>query len=64
MFEVNGNVYKIEYEELHLMCLRCGRRFGHYVEGCSEKTTVDEAAPNQPEQRDNNGVTKKGCGDG
>jgi hypothetical protein len=38
MFELKGKVYKVEYEGLHMMCRSCGK-FGHYVEGCSEKKT-------------------------
>lgn len=43
MFEVDNESYKIEYEGLHRLCLRCGR-FGHYVKGCSEKPT-DASSP-------------------
>lgn len=34
VFEVKGKHYKVEYEGLHLLCLKCGR-FGHYKEGCT-----------------------------
>ncbi|XP_058760412.1 uncharacterized protein LOC131633741 [Vicia villosa] len=33
MFTIKGRRYKIEYEGLHLLCLKCGK-FGHYKEGC------------------------------
>jgi len=36
LFELNQCFYKTEYEELHFLCLACGR-FGHYVEGCPDK---------------------------
>ncbi|XP_058741845.1 uncharacterized protein LOC131614249 [Vicia villosa] len=33
MFSIKGRHYKIEYEGLHLLCLRCGR-FGHGNDEC------------------------------
>jgi hypothetical protein len=36
MFELKEEVYKVEYEGLHMLCRACGR-FGHFVEGCPEK---------------------------
>ncbi|XP_058727166.1 uncharacterized protein LOC131598601 [Vicia villosa] len=39
MFTIKGRRYKIEYEGLHLLCLKCGK-FGHYKEGCPTQTTV------------------------
>jgi hypothetical protein len=36
MFELKDRVYKIEYEGLHMLCRACGK-FGHYMEGCTEK---------------------------
>jgi hypothetical protein len=36
MFELKEEVYKVEYEGLHMLRRSCGR-FGHYVEGCPEK---------------------------
>ncbi|XP_058742270.1 uncharacterized protein LOC131614729 [Vicia villosa] len=33
MFAIKGRHYKIKYEGLHLLCLRCSR-FGHFKEGC------------------------------
>ncbi|XP_058762592.1 uncharacterized protein LOC131635973 [Vicia villosa] len=34
IFSIRNRNYKIEYEGLHMLCLRCGK-FGHYKEGCS-----------------------------
>jgi hypothetical protein len=36
MFELKDQVYKVEYEGLHMLCRSCGK-FGHYAEGCPEK---------------------------
>jgi hypothetical protein len=36
MFELKNEVYKVEYEGLHMLCRTCGK-FGHYVEGCPHK---------------------------
>jgi hypothetical protein len=36
MFELKDQVYKVEYEGLHMLCRSCGK-FGHYVEGCPNK---------------------------
>jgi hypothetical protein len=36
MFELKNEVYKVEYEGLHMLCRTCGK-FGHYIEGCPEK---------------------------
>jgi hypothetical protein len=43
MFELKGKIYKVEYEGLHMLCRSCGK-FGHYVEGCSEKKTPSNNA--------------------
>ncbi|KAJ1376547.1 Zinc finger, CCHC-type [Sesbania bispinosa] len=32
-FNLNGRIYKVEYEGLHLICFHCGR-YGHRKEGC------------------------------
>ncbi|GAU38534.1 hypothetical protein TSUD_320060 [Trifolium subterraneum] len=37
MFTIKGRKYNIEYEGLHLLCLTCGK-FGHYKEGCPDKS--------------------------
>ncbi|KAK2380517.1 phragmoplast orienting kinesin [Trifolium repens] len=36
MFELKEEVYRVEYEGLHLLCRTCGK-FGHYAEGCPDK---------------------------
>lgn len=36
MFEIKQHIYRVEYEELHLLCRTCGK-FGHYKEGCTIK---------------------------
>lgn len=33
MFNIKGRKYKIEYKNIHLLCLSCGR-YGHYKEDC------------------------------
>lgn len=38
--------------------MRCGR-FGHYVEGCSEKPAVEDESQNQADQRPNDGTTNR-----
>jgi hypothetical protein len=40
MFMIKGRKYNVEYEGLHLLCKTCGR-FGHYSEGCKEKTVAE-----------------------
>ncbi|XP_058753890.1 uncharacterized protein LOC131627080 [Vicia villosa] len=39
MFAIKGRHYKIEYEGLHLLCLRYG--FGHFKEGCEDQTKLN-----------------------
>lgn len=41
MFSIKGRTYKVKYEWLHLLCLKCGK-FGHYVIGCREKPSTIE----------------------
>lgn len=33
MFSIKGRHFKVEYEGLHTLCLKCGM-YGHIVEGC------------------------------
>ncbi|PNY14274.1 hypothetical protein L195_g010950 [Trifolium pratense] len=40
MFELKGRHYKVEYEGLHLLCLKCGR-YDHLSEVCPEKLKVN-----------------------
>lgn len=37
MFTIKGRKYKIKYEGLHPLCLKCGK-LGHYKEGCQMQT--------------------------
>jgi hypothetical protein len=57
MFELKGEVYKVEYEGLHMLCRRCGK-FGHYVEGCPEKNDTSTARLTTEEGR--NGAIVEG----
>ncbi|KAK2425036.1 zinc ion binding / nucleic acid binding protein [Trifolium repens] len=52
MFMIKGRKYNVEYEGLHLLCKNCGR-FGHYSEGCPEKTKA--VAVNSDDGKDNGG---------
>ena len=36
MFSIKDSSYKIKYEELHMLCLSCGK-FGHYKDVCQKK---------------------------
>jgi hypothetical protein len=45
MFMIKERKYNVEYEGLHLLCKTCGR-FGHYSEGCPEKSKMVAANPN------------------
>ncbi|KAK2384819.1 zinc ion binding / nucleic acid binding protein [Trifolium repens] len=58
MFELNGRIYKVEYEGLHMLCRTCGR-FGHYIEGCPEKEKV-QTEMNQNIQGQKPGGSDKG----
>jgi hypothetical protein len=57
MFELKGEVYKVEYEGLHMLCRRCGK-FGHYVEGCPEKN--DTSTARLPTEDGSNGAIGEG----
>ncbi|KAK2359196.1 zinc ion binding / nucleic acid binding protein [Trifolium repens] len=50
MFELKDEIYKVEYEGLHMLCRTCGK-FGHYVEGCPEKKTPCTASVSNEERR-------------
>lgn len=39
MFAINGRHFKIEYEELYLLYLQCGK-YGHTAEGCDTQMEV------------------------
>ena len=41
LLEYSIKTYCIEYESLHLICLKCGK-YGHYVEECPEKQNQRE----------------------
>jgi hypothetical protein len=58
MFELNGRIYKVEYEGLHMLCRTCGK-FGHYIEGCPEKEKVQHEL-NQNMQGQKTGGSDKG----
>jgi hypothetical protein len=57
MFELKGEVYKVEYEGLHMLCRRCGK-FGHYVEGCPDKN--DTSTARLPTEDGSNGAIGEG----
>jgi hypothetical protein len=50
MFELKDEIYKVEYEGLHMLCRTCGK-FGHYVEGCPEKKNSCTASVSNEERR-------------
>jgi hypothetical protein len=50
MFELRQEIYKVEYEGLHMLCRTCGK-FGHYIEGCSEKEKSSITRTNMNEAR-------------
>jgi hypothetical protein len=58
MFELNGRIYKVEYEGLHMLCRTCGK-FGHYLEGCPEREKV-QVELNQNMQAQKTGSSEKG----
>jgi hypothetical protein len=41
---IKDRKYNVEYEGLHLLCINCGK-FGHFKEGCPDKTIVTEEIP-------------------
>jgi hypothetical protein len=57
MFELKGEVYKVEYEGLHMLCRSCGK-FGHYVEGCPDKLVSNTSRTNT--HQDSVSVNEKG----
>lgn len=40
MFAIKGRNFKIQYEGLHLLCLKYGK-YGHSTEGCGTKIEVE-----------------------
>ncbi|KAK2378486.1 zinc ion binding / nucleic acid binding protein [Trifolium repens] len=61
MFTIKGRKYNIEYEGLHMLCLTCGK-FGHYKEGCPDKTK--NVGQLEESSRMNDGRASGGSGSG
>jgi hypothetical protein len=61
MFTIKGRKYNVEYEGLHMLCLTCGK-FGHYKEGCQDKSTKQASQQQGGNGGVNGGIDSAGIG--